>query len=87
MEIYVVFGSTGEYSDHTYWLIKAYSDEEKAKEHVVLATNEFKARWSKTLGWEGRQKVFPKGWNKYDLEAEQPDYTGNRYWYEGVELD
>lgn len=39
MTIYVVSGSIGEYSDRTEWLVKAFTDEEKAKELVVNATD------------------------------------------------
>lgn len=38
MEIYVVVGTTGEYSDRTEWMVCAYRDEQLAKDHVVAAT-------------------------------------------------
>ena len=37
-EIYVVFGSCGEYSDHTEWPICYLNKEEDAKEYVRLCT-------------------------------------------------
>lgn len=39
MTIYVVSGSIGEYSDQTEWLVKAFTDEEKAKELVISASD------------------------------------------------
>jgi len=41
-KIYVVMGTTGEYSDRSEWLVIAYFDEEKAKQHVTLARQEAK---------------------------------------------
>jgi hypothetical protein len=44
MIIYVVFGTTGEYSDRREWTVKAFSEEKKAKKLVKDATrraNEF----------------------------------------------
>jgi hypothetical protein len=42
MKIYVVQGSTGEYSDHKEWLVCAFKDEKKAQELVVQLTQEGK---------------------------------------------
>lgn len=36
--IYVVMGSTGEYSDRTEWPVCAYSDKSEAQTHCQLAT-------------------------------------------------
>lgn len=41
-KIYVVMGTTGEYSDRSEWPVIAYFDEEKAKQHVTLARQEAK---------------------------------------------
>lgn len=37
-KLFVVFGSTGEYSDHRTWTVAYYTDEIKAQAHVVAAT-------------------------------------------------
>ncbi len=37
--IWIVEGSTGEYSDHCYWQVCAFSDENKAKEFVGELNN------------------------------------------------
>jgi hypothetical protein len=83
MLIYVVEGSTGEYSDHTEWLVKAYKDESKAKAHVVRATEVanklFQSRESKFS--EGENET-----NPYDPDMRM-DYTGVHYTYFSVELE
>lgn len=33
-EIWVVFGSTGEYSDHSEWMVAAYTTKEAAEKHA-----------------------------------------------------
>ena len=38
--IYVVMGTIGEYSDRGEWIVIAYLDEEKAKQHTILAKQE-----------------------------------------------
>lgn len=38
--IYIVIGTTGEYSDKNEWFVIAYDKEESAKQHVNLATQE-----------------------------------------------
>jgi len=40
MKIYVIQGSTGEYSDHMEWPVCAFKDEQKAKDFVVQLTKE-----------------------------------------------
>jgi len=93
--IYVVQGSTGEYSDRTEWLVCAYGDEESAKAHVVRAgrrANEIEEwrcpkcdeRWQyHDTDWSGCKEKRPH--NEHD-ERFRIDYTGTRYFYERVEL-
>lgn len=38
--VYVVMGTTGEYSDRIEWVVIAYDNETKAQQHVTLATQE-----------------------------------------------
>lgn len=83
MEIYVVFGTTGEYSDRTEWMVAAYPNEEDAKRHVVAASeyapNE-KLAFREYL--DGRNRKFN---NKYDPYM-YVDYTGVMYYYKKTEL-
>ena len=81
--IYVVFGTTGEYSDRTEWCVIAYRDENQAKEHVVNATrraNEIE------VTRPSRFRVDPAaGKNEFDPDMEM-DYTGTSYYYAPVKL-
>ena len=38
MKVYIVFGTSGEYSDRTTWPIASYTDRNLAEEHVIKAT-------------------------------------------------
>lgn len=82
MLIYVVEGSTGEYSDHREWLVRAYRDEDKAKEHVLKATSRANELYAKAGGsyWDIDEN------NEYD-PGMHVDYTGVRYAYYKVELE
>ena len=77
--IFVVRGSTGEYSDRDEWPVVAFEIEDAAREHVELATQAAKAI-------EASGRDIAKGDNPYDPECDHMGYTGNTYWYERVEL-
>lgn len=81
-KIFVVEGTTGEYSDRSEWPVMAYVDEEKAKEHVVNAE-----RRAKELEATRRDYFdnVEKGANEFDPEMIM-DYTGTSYYYYDVEL-
>jgi hypothetical protein len=82
MNVYTIFGSTGEYSDRNEWSVISYLDEERAKDHVVRASE-------KANEWEVvRKNKFtnpPEKWNEYDPEM-QMDYTGTSYYYVTTEI-
>ena len=42
MKVYIVSGFTGEYSDYTEWIAKAYIDEIKAKDYLTVLNNKLK---------------------------------------------
>lgn len=47
-KVYLVVGSTGEYSDHTQWTVCAYGDAEQAELHVAAlrkAVEGLKGHW------------------------------------------
>lgn len=89
-KIYVVQGSTGEYSDHTEWLVCAFQDQDKAKSHVEYLS---------MLARHAMQECETAGLNNYHWD-EQPsgkmlrladpdariDYTGINYEVIEVEL-
>lgn len=78
--IHVVYGSTGEYSDHREWYVAAYLDEIKAQEHVTKAQQRGREL---ELEYDGRRWDVPSSANQYDPKM-QMDYTGVRYAYATV---
>lgn len=82
MNVYVVQGSCGEYSDHSEWLVAAFTDEEEAKAFVVACTE------------AGNAKVAAHGDKSYwsipsgtDLDPNwDVDYSGFNYTYFTVPL-
>jgi hypothetical protein len=42
MMIYIVQGTSGEYSDRTEWVVCAWSNEEVAKDHITALTSRFR---------------------------------------------
>ena len=83
MNIYLVQGSTGEYSDHREWLIAAFYSEGKAQSLVTAAT----ARANEIMvERNGDYYGIPEGTNQYDPHM-QVDYTGVvHYTYLTVEI-
>lgn len=81
MKIWVVMGSTGEYSDHTEWSICYYADETLAQNHVDRAT-ECAQPWVLERA-NGRSSI-PRGANPWDPFM-VIDYTGVNYYVYGVE--
>lgn len=69
--VFVVVGTTGEYSDRTEWLVAAYADDEKAKTHAQLA----KAKAAE-LFLRRHDSNCPS--NEYDADY-RTDYTGTDY--------
>lgn len=89
MEIYIVIGATGEYSDRTEWLVCAHKDEELAKDHVLHAEKRAKEIYQKAKNsddeYDARQELVNAKANQYDQSMEM-DYTGTRYFYEKCNL-
>lgn len=87
MKIYVVTGSTGEYSDRVTWLVKAFTDEDSAKEFVIKAQEIADVIFKRSVeddeeGWDIRdnaQSELDPGLRMY--------YTGTTYYFESVELE
>lgn len=84
MTIYIVEGSTGEYSDRREWSVKAFRSQEKAEAYVTLCE-----AWLR----EHRVNDDNFGIDRYELMGKNPhdpnmqiDYTGTRYYYYEVEL-
>lgn len=79
--LYVVMGTTGEYSDRDEWPVAAYEEKELAELHVTLAEK----RANELAAAEWRSYDGPKKPNEYDPDMEM-DYTGTRYFYYEVPL-
>ena len=81
-KVYVVMGSTGEYSDRSEWPVVAFMDEEKAKQRVIDAERKAKEL---EVTRKDRYRI-EKGANEFDAEM-QMDYTGTSYFYYTVGLE
>lgn len=93
-KVYVVQGSTGEYSDRDEWCVRGYYDEDKAKAAVVSlsewAANLFTA--TKILGneyddgyEEWKRTTYPE---IFELDQHfKQDYTGTYYSYSTIEVE
>lgn len=74
--VWVVYGSTGEFSDWTVWIVAVYSNEEQAREHARLADE-----YSKDVAEQA-----DNDW-EYDVskaQAENPYDRGCRIDYNGA---
>ena len=83
--IYVVMGSTGEYSDRTEWSVCYYTNEESAKEHVKAATRrakeiKFRADEDDIATCLLEDQTEAKYKNSMDPNMRMY-YTGTRYYY------
>lgn len=79
--IWIVEGSSGEYSDRRDWVVCAYRTEAEAKRHAELA----EARSKELRRDSGSYWDIPAGANEWDPQ-ELHDYTGTRYWHSLTEL-
>jgi len=93
MKIYVVTGHTGEYSDRRSWMVRAFTDEQKAKDLVIMATRRgeeifeiFAAQGRKASWAEDYESPNSPLHNQYDPKC-TIDYTGVYYGMTEVELD
>ncbi len=79
--IWLVHGSTGQYSDHMEWIVCGYKTEEEAKRHSELA----QARADELNRDYANRWHLPKGANEWDSFM-RTDYNGTRYTYSMVEV-
>lgn len=88
MKIWIVEGSTGEYSDHSEWPVKAYTTEAAAKEMVELCSAEYrriKIR-REELGLDTWDDMPVDCVHKYDPGFTE-DYTGTLWRAYPIELE
>ena len=84
MTIYVVMGSTGEYSDRTEWPVHAFEDKERAEELVAKAQEEANRIF------ETRKASFLEGepiHNPFDPHESRMSYDGTSYFMYEVEYE
>lgn len=81
-KIYVVGGTTGEYSNRTDWNVCAYRSKKKAETHVRNAM--LRAKELETSK-AGRYDSIQDGLNEFDPDM-QMDYTGTEYFVSVVDL-
>lgn len=82
--VYVVMGSTGEYSDRSEWIVCAFKDVVKA-ESLVQACNTRADQW--VAKRKDEYDAMPKNWMAgYDTVGYM-SYTGSHYWYEEVDCE
>jgi hypothetical protein len=81
VKVYVVMGSTGEYSDRTEWPVKAFRDEARAKEFVIDCDRE-----ANRIQVEHDRGIRIRQTHKHDPDFRM-DYTGTSYFLYEVELD
>ncbi|HZF98301.1 MAG TPA: hypothetical protein VEY92_08675 [Pseudoxanthomonas sp.] len=75
--IYVVIGTTGEYSDCREWMVAAYMDKAMAEQHVTLASA---SAPKGDVDWQDYEAK-----NPYD-PGMSVDYTGTQYYAVDVPL-
>jgi hypothetical protein len=80
MFIYIVQGTTGEYSDRTDWIVCAYISRELAEERASKAMR--RATELKRTEWEYSGTIMQ---NEFDANMRM-DYTGTEYTVEETEL-
>jgi hypothetical protein len=87
-QIYVVMGSTGEFSDRTEWPLRAYRSEAAAQAEVERMHHEINVRIGgrsrHDLRWEERDGI-EKEMKQLDPQFEM-DYTGTHYFIYTVTL-
>lgn len=85
--IYVVFGTTGEYSDRSEWPVRAFRTEAQAQELIEKASAAAREVFLKYESGElHRWDIDDGDFNPYDSKM-QIDYTGTTYYIYKVELD
>jgi len=86
MTIYVVQGSTGEYSDHVEWLVKAFYQEKQAQD-FVNELDKVADMINERIKKQGFIQYYSNKDNFNPLDPQfRVDYTGTNYTYYPVEL-
>lgn len=81
--VWVVMGSTGEYSDRGEWSVFAFAREQAAKDYVGLLTHTYRAAGG-DAGEYGKVPGLSEIMRPLDPQFSR-DYTGTRWWVSGVD--
>jgi len=73
--VYIVMGTTGEYSDRSEWSVCAYPERAQAEEHVERASQYARL----ALLNQQEQRPVLRETNPYDPDMKM-DYTGTQYY-------
>lgn len=96
MQVYVVMGTSGEYSDRYEWGVCVYQDEALAQQHVIMAQKEASIinkaisdlDWSDFIEFdnnESKQNTLIKS-NIFDVNMQSDTYTGTSYYICAVDM-
>lgn len=89
-KIWIVQGSTGEWSDRSEWNVKAFKDKEKAQELINLLETAYQQFPQDVQGYtrpDKQQKRLHKTMGEIDPGFRE-DYTGTHYYMSGpLELE
>lgn len=78
MTVFIVHGTSGEYSDRSEWIVAGYLKDADAKAHVEQAEQYAKV-------WCAKHNYIEPHPNPFDEQA-CASYTGISYWYEEIEI-
>lgn len=84
MTVWIVMGTTGEYSDHTVWTVKGFLSQRRAEVFALAAKQE-----ADRLIAESGERYISHGEAKHSLDPDfRSDYTGTDYYVtRPVEID
>jgi len=86
MDIYVVYGETGTYENHTDWIVCSFKDEGKAKKHCFQC----QVRADELIKEDENLWDIPDGANEYDpdmqVESNFNGFLEVSYGYYKIEL-
>lgn len=82
--VFVLFGNTGEYSDHSEWVVRAYTLQADAEADCAALNGIAKADGDVSYDYHRRNAVVER-LRQHDTSATM-DYTGTEYFVAGVPL-
>lgn len=87
--IFIIKGTTGEYSDRRTWMVRAYPTEQQAIDFVTALAEKAHELGVHSHGaseWDDDDGVKLKAMQELDPNCDHIDYTGVRYFHQPVEL-